>query len=158
MKLAPTLEGGLRIDAEGAEDWIVLDAICADAAHLPGPPLYDQVSEHMPEDSDWEEFVASDIRNQFSDQIAHVSRAISSAKRDENQMGAVFVEKEDAMTWYGAINQARMTLEQLYQVSSIDDFLELDDMQDLSEEKHSALIRSHFYSAMQSLLLDYVLD
>ena len=87
MKLAPTLQGGLRIDADGAEDWIVLDAICADATALPGPPLYDQVSEHMPDDADWEEFVAPDIRSQFSDQIAHVSRAISSAQRDENQMG-----------------------------------------------------------------------
>ena len=25
MKLAPTLEGGLRIDADAVEDWMVLD-------------------------------------------------------------------------------------------------------------------------------------
>jgi len=158
MKLAPTLQGGFRIDADGPEDWIVLDAICADAVALPGPPLYDQLSENMPNDPDWEEFVAPDIRSQFSDQIAYVSRAISSAPRDENQVGSIAIASEDAMTWYGAINQARMTLEQLYQVSKIEDFGDLDEINGLSEEKHSALVRSHFYSALQSLLLDYVLD
>ena len=157
MKLAPTLQGGLRIDADCAEDWIILDAICEDAAALPGPPLYDQLSEHMPKDPDWEEFVAPDIRDQFSDQIIHVSRAISSAQRDENQVGAVFVSKNDAMIWYGAINQARITLEQLYQVSKLEDFVEVDGMDEVSDERHSALVRSHFYSTIQSLLLEYVL-
>jgi len=158
MKLAPTLQGGLRIDADCAEDWLILDAICADAAALPGPPLYDQLSENMEKDPDWEEFVAPEIRSQFSDQIVHVSRAISSAQRDENQVGAVFVSKNDAMIWYGAINQARISLEQLYQVSKIENFIDSDGTDEISDEKHSALVRGHFYSMMQSVLLEYVLD
>ena len=158
MKLAPTLQGGLRIDADSQEDWMVLDAICADAASLPGAPLYDRLSEKMKKDADWEEFVAPDIRSQFSDQIAHVSRAISSAAMDEDHVGSIFISKEDAPTWYGAINQARMTLEHHYQLSKLDEFVDLDELGDIGEEKRSAVIRGHFYSTFQCLLLEYVLD
>jgi len=158
MKLAPTLQGGLRIDADSLEDWMVLDSICANAASLPGPPLYDRLSEKMTRDPDWEEFVAPDIRSHFSDQISHVSRAISAAPMDEGQAGSIFITKEDAPIWYGALNQARMSLEQLYQISELDEFLELDDLGDISDMKRSAVISNHFYSTFQSLLLEYVLE
>lgn len=158
MKLAPTLQGGMRIDADSVEDWIVLDAICADAASLPGAPLYERLSEKMPKDPDWEEFVAPDIRSQFSDEITHVSRALSAAARDEDQVGSIFISKEDAPIWYGAINQARMTLEQIYQISELEDFEDLDELGDIGDAKRSAVIRGHFYSTFQCLLLDYVLD
>ncbi|MGJ8657476.1 MAG: hypothetical protein ACSHX6_13590 [Akkermansiaceae bacterium] len=158
MKLAPTLQGGLRIDADSLEDWMVLDAICADAASLPGAPLYDRLSEKMPKDPDWEEFVAPDIRSQFSDQVTHVSRALSAAPMDEDQAGSIFISKDDAPIWYGALNQARMTLEHIYQISELDEFVELDELGDIGDAKRSAVIRSHFYSTFQCLLLDYVLD
>lgn len=158
MKLAPTLQGGLRIDADSLEDWMVLDAICGDAANLPGAPLYDRLSEKMQKDADWEEFVAPDIRSQFSDQISHVSRAISSAPMDEDHAGSIFISKEDSLIWYGAINQARMTLELQFQISELDEFVDLEDLGQLSEEKRSAVIRGHFYSTFQSLLLEYVLE
>jgi hypothetical protein len=158
MKIAPTLKGGLRIDADSLEDWMVLDAICADAATLPGAPLYERLSEKMVTDSDWEEFVAPDIRSQFSDQITHVSRAISSAPMDEDQAGSIFISSEDAPIWYGAINQARMTLEHIFQISEIADFVDLDELGDIGAEKRSALIRSHFYSYFQCILLEYVLE
>jgi len=122
MKLAPTLEGGLRIDADAVEDWMVLDAICADAAGMPGESLYDRLSEKMVRDDDWEEFVAPDIRDQFSD------------------------------------HQARMTLEHAYQLSELEEFAELDELGHLGDEKLSAVVRGHFYSTFQSLLLEYVLD
>ena len=158
MKLAPTLQGGLRIDADTVEDWMVLDAICADAASLPGVPLYDRLSEKMPKDADWEEFVVPEIRSQFSDQVTHVSRALSAAARDEDQVGCVFISKEDAPIWYGAVNQARMTLEHVYKLSDLGEFEELEELGDLGDERLSAVVRSHFYSTFQSLLLEYVLD
>ena len=158
MKLAPTLQGGLRIDADSLEDWMVLNAICADATGLSGSPLYDRLSEKMPKDPDWEEFVAPDIRSQFSDQVSHVSRAISAAPMDEEQAGSIFISKEDAPIWYGAINQARMTLEHLFQLSEINEFVDIEDLGDISDEKRSAVIRAHFYSTFQCILLEYVLD
>lgn len=157
MKLAPTLQGGLRIDADSLEDWMVLDAICADASSLPGPPLYERLSENMKRDPDWEEFVLPDIKNQFSDQVSHISRAISSAPMDEEHAGSIFISENDAPDWYGAINQARMSLEHQYQISELDEELDLDEL-DLSDERHSAVIRGHFYSTFQSLLLEYVLE
>lgn len=158
MRLAPILKGGLRIDADSLDDWMVLNAICADAASLPGAPLYDRLAHKMPKDPDWEEFVAPDIRSQFSDQIDHVSKAISSAPKDEEHAGSIFISKEDATLWYGALNQARMTLEQMFHLSEIADFVALDDLGDIGDEKRSAVIRGHFYSTFQCLLLEYVLD
>ncbi len=157
MRVAPTLQGGIRIDADCAEDWLMLDMICVDAAGVPGKPLYDRLAEKMASDQDWEEFVAPDIRSQFSDQVTHVSRSISSAQRDEDQAGAVIIEKGDCITWYGAINQARMTLEQVYTMSELDRSAELDDLDELSDKIRLALMRSDFYTAFQSILLDYVL-
>lgn len=158
MRLAPTLKGGLRIDADSLDDWMVLNAICSDAASLPGPPLYDRLSEKMPKDPDWDEFVAPDIRSQFSDQIDHVATAISSAPRNEEHAGSIFISKEDAHIWYGALNQARMTLEKMYHLGELADFISLDDLGDIGDEKRSAVIRGHFYSTFQCLLLEYVLD
>jgi hypothetical protein len=158
MRLAPILRGGIRIDADSLDDWMVLNAICTDAANLPGVPLYDRLAQKMPRDPDWEEFVAPDIRSQFSDQIDHVSRAISSASKDEEYAGSVFITREDASQWYGALNQARMTLEQIYHLSELGDFVALDDLGAIGDEKRSAVIRGHFYSTFQCLLIEYVLD
>ncbi len=158
MKLAPTLQGGLRIDADSLEDWMVLEAICADAVSLPGASLYERLSEKMEGDADWEEFVAPEIRGQFTDQIAHVSRAVSAAPMDEEHAGSIFISEEEASIWYGAINQARMTLEQMYSISEVEDFTDLDELSDMSDERRSAIIRGHFYSTFQCLLLEYVLE
>ncbi len=158
MRIAPTLKGGLRLDADSKDDWMLLNAICADAVCLPGPPLYDRLSKNMPKDRDWEEFVAPDIRSQFSDQIEYVLSAISDAPKDEEHAGSIFISKEDAPHWYGTINQARMTLEHMFHLSELNDFVDLNELGDIGEDKRSAVIRGHFYSTFQCLLLEYVMD
>ncbi len=157
MKMAPTLEGGLRIDADSLTDWMILELICADASRLPGPPLYDQLSSRMEQDDDWKEFVVPDIVTQFQDQITHISRAISSAPKDEEHSGSLFIHKDDSMIWYGAVNQARLSLEKQYDLS-MHEILETEKaLDDLEPELRSAVIRNQFYCAIQSALLDYVL-
>eukprot|EP00112_Aurelia_sp_Birch-Aquarium-sp1_P004303 Seg14856.2 transcript_id=Seg14856.2/GoldUCD/mRNA.D3Y31 product="hypothetical protein" protein_id=Seg14856.2/GoldUCD/D3Y31 len=157
MTIPPTLEGGLRIDADSLNDWMLLELICTDAANLPGAPLYDRLSSQMEKDEDWEEFVEPDIKNQFSEQITYVSRAISSAPRDEEHAGSVHITKDDAMQWYGALNQARMSLEHQHDLSKVVDAVDEEDIDQLEPHLQGALIRGRFYTTAQSLLLDYVL-
>ena len=155
--MAPTLEGGLRIDAESLHDWMVLELICADAARLPGGPLYDSLSSRMTKDDDWKEFVMPDIVTQFDEQITFVSRAISSAPREDDHSGSLFITKENAMTWYGTVNQARLSLEKQFNISIIDDLETEDDLTKIDQETQAAIFRNQFYSSIQSLLLEYVL-
>lgn len=155
--MAPTLEGGLRIDADSLTDWMILELICADATRLPGPPLYDQISSRMEQNDDWKEFVVPDIVTQFEEQITYVSRAISSAPRDEEHAGSVFISKEDAMTWYGTVNQARLSLEKQHNLSTHEDLDTEEDLEKLEPELRAAVIRNHFYTSIQTLLLEFVL-
>lgn len=155
--MAPTLEGGLRIDADSLTDWMILELICADATSLPGPPLYDQLSSRMEQDDDWKEFVVPDIVNQFNDQITCVSRAISSAPRDEDHAGSIFIKEEDAIAWYGAVNQARLSLEKQHSLSKLEEIISEEDLENLNPNVRAAVIRNHFYNSIQSLLLDYVM-
>ncbi len=157
MKMAPTLDGGLRIDADSLTDWMILELICADAARLPGSPLYEQLSSHLEKDDDWKEFVEPDIKSQFSEQITHVSRALSTATKDETHAGSIFITPQNAPIWYGAINQARLSLEKQFNLSKLDHIDDEDDLADLDDDLRGAVIRNHFYTAIQSLLLDYVL-
>lgn len=157
MTMAPTLEGGLRIDADSLSDWMILELICADATNLPGPPLYDHISSRMEQNDDWKEFVVPDIVTQFDEQVTFVSRAISSAARDEDHAGSVFITKEDAMTWYGTVNQARLSLEKQYDLSKIDEIENEKDLDALDNDTRAAVIRNHFYTSIQSLLLEFVM-
>ncbi len=157
MKMAPTLKGDLRIDADSLTDWMILELICTDAARLPGPPLYDQLSSKMEQDDDWKEFVVPDMVTQFEEQITHVSRAISSAPKDEEHAGSIFIKKEDAMIWYGACNQARLSLEKQHDLSKLEMSETEVELEDLELELRSAVIRNQFYGDIQMVILEFLL-
>jgi len=121
MTMAPTLEGGLRIDADSLSDWMILELICADATNLPGPPLYDHISSRMEQNDDWKEFVVPDIVTQFDEQVTFVSR------------------------------------EKQYDLSKIDEIENEKDLDALDNDTRAAVIRNHFYTSIQSLLLEFVM-
>ncbi len=158
MNVEPTVQGGLKITAASHDDWEYLDAICTDAESLPGSPVYDRISSRMKKDADWEEFVAPDIRSQFSDQIKYVTKSISSVPKSEEGSGSIFISKEDAMDWYGTLNQARMNLEYRFKISELGEIRSIDDLQGIESEMQSAVVRSHFYSDLQCFILKFVID
>lgn len=158
MRVAPTLDKRLRIDAESPFDWLILEMICTDAANLLGPTLAQQLAKRIKDDGDWSEYVVPDLHTQFTEQIIHVSLAISTADRDLNLIGSLFIPHDEADIWYGAINQARISLESQYAISNYDK--EEEGLDDISEERHelrNALIRYHFYTHLQYMLLKYII-
>ncbi len=150
MKVAPTLEGGLRIDVETPLDWMVLRCIPYDARG--GIDLADHVASPMAADEameDWQEFVLPELREGFNAQLEAIEAAIANAGDGEDP-GEVFITRENSELWYGGLNQARLALEERYGLSTAEP-------EEMSPGERSAWFRSQFYLHVQSLLLDYVL-
>ncbi len=157
MKVNPTLEGGLRIDAEDLSDWEILHAILHDAkrgdADLAGT-LGDLISDDAGAE-DWREYVIPDLRDEFEDQLSKVAKAIESAMDGTGGgPGSIWISPADGFIWYGALNQARLALEDLHHFGPTDGV----SMEELHPARRSAFFRSQFYLAIQSLLLDHVMQ
>ena len=156
MKIAPTIEGGLKINPETDGDWHVLRAITLDAKG----DSYDLASElgdlisHEKLAADWQEIVVPDLREAFSDDLHHVSASIEAAAAFSNDKeAAIWITKEDAENWYSALNQARLALEESHGFGSEEDL----DTESLGPLKREGLIRNHFYCALQSFILEHVM-
>ncbi len=156
MTVMPTLEGGLRIDAEGAGDWDLLRGIVEDAkggepdlaSRLGGMMDNEEIAE------DWQEFVVPDLREEFQDELAEIAALIESAAfHAEGGPGPIWITRENAYPWYSALNQARLTLEEVYHFGPEGRV----NRRKMEPEKRGAFIRSGFYSDIQSLLLEHVM-
>ncbi|MFD0892895.1 DUF2017 family protein [Luteolibacter ambystomatis] len=151
MMVGPTLKGGLRIDAEDFQDWIILRYILADAE--PAGLAQRLAGTAGAEAEDWEELVMPDLRETFEGQVGEVGRAIElAAKASAGGPGQVFIEKEDAEAWFGALNQARLALHSRYDFSEDEP-----DMSGMSNARRAAFFRYQFYTEIQILLLKRVL-
>lgn len=156
MRVGPTLEGGLRIDAEDLGDWEVLHAILHDANRREDD-LASELGGMVTEESaaeDWRDFVIPDLRDEFENQISTVAKAIEAAMaKSGGEAGSIWIKRSDGFLWYGALNQARLSIEDLHHFGPTDDV----DVDDLPPPYRSAFLRSQFYLAIQSLLLDHVM-
>lgn len=156
MNIAPTLEGGLRIDPESDEDWHILRAIVLDASghgddlagRLGGLVTDERIAE------DWQEIVVPDLRESFADDLNQIQAAIETAaaipKDGENP---IWIVREDALAWYSALNQARLALEEKYRFGPEPE----EDFSNLTPVRHEALIRSQIYCAIQGFILRHAL-
>jgi hypothetical protein len=156
MKIMQTLEGGLRLDAEDASDWLLLTSITNDAvsgdenlARRLGRLITDpQVA------PDWQDYVVPDLEDAFNADVQHVTTAIASARLEScGGPGPLWITPDDAMAWYSAFNQARLALEDCYRFGPSEKI----NLASLPPVNRSAFIRSQFYCAVQSLLLQHVM-
>ena len=150
MKAAPTLDGRIRIDIESKLDWMIMQAIPHDA-RMTGVDLADRLGDVLEDDgsvSDWEEFVLPDLRVTFNSQLEGIERVL--AALDEEETEPIFIVKEEADTWYGGLNQARLALEDRYH-------FEEEQPEEMSPGKRTAWFRSQFYQTLQSLLLEFLM-
>lgn len=149
MKAAPTLEGGLRIDLESPIDWMVLRCIPYDAR---GVALADRLGTLMdadPQAEDWREFVVPELHETFDSQLAAVEQALAEAG-DGDSPAEIFIRRDDGEQWFGALNQARIALEERYH------FIK-EDPAAMTPGTRSAFFRAHSYQNLQYLLLRHVM-
>ena len=155
MKLVPTLEGGLRLDAESPVDVRFLQAIVHDAA---SHDLARNLGGLMTDETlaqDWEDFVIPDLQDGFDHQIDHVSRALEAALAAPGDATAtLWIKPADAPAWYGALNQARLALEEIHGLSR----LERSDLAGANPALLSAVFRCRFYQEFQERLLEHVME
>ncbi len=156
----PTIEGGLRIDVETATDWLVLEQIAPDALQGGAEKLPSRLGALMDEESGWDEVVIPELQDFFSGQLRKVADTVFEAQKDAGAQGEVpdgevLIVREDGAEWYGALNQARLALERRYKFGPSQ---EATDVEEFSAAKRSAFIRSQFYCALQSVLLEHVLE
>lgn len=150
MKAAPTLDGRIRIDIESKLDWMIMRAIPHDA-RTAGVDLADRLDDVIEDDasiSDWEEFVLPELREGFSGQLEHIEMVLASL--DEGSPHPIFIVKEEAETWYGGLNQARLALEDRYHFHG-------QDPEEMTPGRRTAWFRAQFYQTLQSLLLEFLM-
>ncbi|MEM1085760.1 MAG: DUF2017 family protein [Verrucomicrobiota bacterium] len=150
MKAAPTLDGRIRIDVESPLDRMILHAIPHDA-RTAGVDLAERLGDVMDEDGgkeDWNDYVLPDLREDFNDQLTTIEEALTGLEAEKPE--PIFILKEDAETWYGGLNQARLALEERYHFHD-------EEPEEMTPGKRSAFFRSHFYQTLQSLLLEFLM-
>jgi len=151
MKLALMLNGGLRLEPESTLDWNVLRCIAYDAAP---DDLAARLSGAMDDPSgDWREFVMPELEASFSRQMIQVREAIEfSAGQSAEDRGAVEILPDQAELWYGALNQARLALEEQYRFGGNEPPPPTD-----PPERRSGFFRSQFYFEIQQVLISHVM-
>ncbi len=154
MNIAPTMEGGLRIDPETDADWLILRAIILDAnghdtdlaSRLGKMIHHEKIAE------DWQDYIIPDLRESFSDDLHHVYAAIETAAAfPVGSDTPIWITREDAPKWYSALNQARLALEETYHFGPDPE----SDPKNFSPLRKDALIRSRIYCTLQGLILDH---
>ena len=156
MNVIPTLEGGLRIDAEHPHDWLLLSSV-ADDAVSGDEKLGERLGNLITDEeivADWKEFVVPDLDEGFSADVVLVATRIASARVDsDGGVGSLWITPDDAAQWYSTLNQARLALELRFQFGPGDST----EPEDFPDDARSGFMRSRFYCAIQSLLLDHVM-
>lgn len=147
MTIGPTVAGGLKLVPEVDKDWIVLLEIANDGQGK----LSKRLAKLMDEDSMWDEIVVPELEREFSKQRLEVMKEVVKVKAEK---GVIHIEKETAETWYGALNQARLGLEERYQFGPRD-LVNPSGIED--PMARAAYYRSDFYCTVQSLILRYVM-
>lgn len=156
MNIAPTIEGGVRIDPETYEDWHILRAISLDA-NSHGIDLANRLGGLITDETiaeDWQEIVVPDLREMFMDDLHHIQASIEAAAAfPKDGETPIWITREDAFMWYSSLNQARLAIEERYHFGQDPE----SDPANLTPLRHEALLRSHFYCALQSFILRHAL-
>jgi hypothetical protein len=156
MNITPTLDGGLRIDVEEPGDWQLLKGIAHDALACE-EKLAQRLANLITDEDvapDWNEYVVPDLDAGFSAELLYVTTAIAAARFEAGGgPGPLWITRDDAFQWFGSLNQARLALEQHFHFGAHESI----DPASLAPAPRAALLRSHFYCAIQSLLLEHAL-
>ncbi len=90
-----------------------------------------------------------DLVETFDNQRNYVAAAIQHAR--DQSAETLTITPNDAERWYGAVNQARLALQSRYRLDVIESLDEVPD------EVIQAYFRDRFYTALLSLLLEFVM-
>lgn len=99
----------------------------------------------------WDEIVVPELAEEFSKQRIQVVKEVMRAKEEDSD---IHILKGSVDVWYGALNQARLALEDKYKFGARE---EVDPKIFEDPSVRAAYFRNNFYSHVQGLLLQYVM-
>ena len=103
---------------------------------------------------DWREFIVPDLEETiFIADVASCHHRHRSARLESGGgPGPLWITRDDAFQWYSALNQARLAIEERHRFGPSERSIP-----PACRPQRSAFLRSQFYCAVQSLLLEHVL-
>lgn len=139
-------------------DWYLLRSIVQDASGLEND-LASRLGDRVVENEvaqDWKDIVVPDLREAFVDDLNHVGAMIEAAfafrKAKDTKLE---IPSEEAMIWFSALNQARLSLEERYSFEDNEKTLQEElDTGNESSVRSEALFRNNYYSMLQTYLLE----
>ena len=110
---------------------------------------------------DWSDHVLPDLQNEFAQQLDTVNLDLKAATQSESEdaEGPVFsfvIPFNHADHWFGALNQARLVMQERYRFPENE--TEETMTRFLTEETIKPYLIDQFYTQMQAMLLDLMLD
>lgn len=152
MNASPDSEGNLFLHAETPSDWEILRGIAPDGAGFALAEAMGGLMQGGPAGRDWHDFVVPDLADAFSKQLEFIARGVADAQaKAHDGPGSILIRREEAEIWYGALNQARLALEESHGLASA---VTQEEIMGMSRSRRSAYFRSHVYLRIQSMLLD----
>ena len=151
MKIGPTVDGRIKLFLDDDGDYYLLTQLISDASSGDNiENLVKQLGKNIDE-PDWEEFVKPELITHFQKDNITVSNSIKKAyDSEENEL---FISKDDSQSWYSTINQARLHLEEEWNLSELKEDI---DMTSLDQTLVEPFIKNNFYMHLQSLILEYL--
>jgi len=146
MKAAPTLDGRIRIDVESPIDLLAMQSIVPDA-RLADRGLTERLSPGETSE-DWKDYVMPELGEGFESQLGCIERAVSSLDLEDPQ--PLFIVRDDAESWYGGLNQARLALEDRHGFTGTPP-------DQLASAERAAWFRSQFYQRLQEMILQFLM-
>lgn len=154
MKIRFNDEGDMEVLIETDLEKEIFPCIERDARVLGEEWLSDSMGPDFDEEwfANWQEWIQPEIQDAYNMQLSAI-RKFGKIKDNVAFVPRMFVE-----LWYGAVNQARMALEEIYGFTeeNIPEDREeaMSYVVQWSEDKQGAYQRSHFYTWLQEILLE----
>ena len=156
MKASPAPDGTLLLCPETPADWDMLGGIVRDGTGRGLAEAMGGLMEGSPAALDWHDYVVPELAETYSSQLEFIARAVGEAREDaQDGPGLIVIRREDADLWYGALNQARLALEERHQLAGA---TAVEDVMALPRPRREAYFRSHVYLQLQSMLLDTLMS
>ena len=144
----------IGVHADPAGSRAADERLYQDAAHDPDDPGADDIN------ADWREYTLPDFREQFSRQIDTVQADLAAAREkpgtSEGPFHDVTVPLDHVDAWYGALNQARLVMQERYRFPEKETPEALFEL--LESENIGPYFTSRFYMEIQSVLLELGMD
>lgn len=150
MTITISEERELRLEIAEESDWLLFDGLVRDASS-DGGGLAERLMRWMTAKEiagDWNEFVVPDLAEGFSDDVEYVAEKIRHERGGKS--GALVIPLDEALRWYGVLNQARLMLEERHGISEMPEAI--------TDSPSGPWLRSQFYCALQSVILEEQLN